>query len=189
MEGFEITKAQLLIEQNTKLNSFLSFRREEEYWCLMSRSLWLEAGDKNTTLFHRQCRARLSRNHIYEISNREGEVIKGKPLIKQASTIHFRHLFQEDGSFDEDLAADFLSNIPSLVTADVNIGLLKPFSEKEIVEFIWSMQLDKAPRPDGFNIHFYRACWNVIKLDLLRMVKSFQRKAKWEGAPTPPSLP
>ena len=43
------------------------------------------------------------------------------------------------------------------------------------------MQLDKAPGLDGFTIHFYRACWNVIKLDLLRMVKSFHKKAKVGG--------
>eukprot|EP00253_Pinus_taeda_P010704 PITA_10704 len=129
-----------------------------------------------------QCpRARLSRNHISEISISEGEVIKGKSLIKQAATSQFQHLFQEDGSSDEDLAVDFLSNIPSLVTTDLNDGLLKPFIEKEIVEVIWSMEPDKAPRPDGFTIHFYRACWNVIKLDLLNMVKAFQKKAKVGG--------
>eukprot|EP00253_Pinus_taeda_P001798 PITA_01798 len=58
---------------------------------------------------------------------------------------------------------------------------MKPFFEKEIVDVIWSMQLDKALGPDGFTIHFYRACWNVIKLDFLRMVKAFQKKAKVGG--------
>jgi len=43
------------------------------------------------------------------------------------------------------------------------------------------MQLDKAPGPDRFTIHFYRACWNVIKFDFLKMVKAFQKKAKVGG--------
>ena len=77
MEDSEITKSHLDFEQATQLNSFLSFRQEEEYLCLKSRSLWLQAGDKNTIFFHRQCRARLSRNHISEIYSSEGEVIKG----------------------------------------------------------------------------------------------------------------
>ena len=43
------------------------------------------------------------------------------------------------------------------------------------------MELDKAPGPDGFSIHFYRICWHVIKYDLLRMISSFLRKAKVGG--------
>jgi len=166
MEATETTKASLLIEQNVQFNYFLSFRHEEEYWRLKPRSLWLQAGDRNTSFFHRQCKDRLSRNHISEISTMEGEVIKGQPLLKKVATSHFQQLFQEDGSSDDDLVADFLSNIPSLV-ADLNARLLKPFTKKKIVEVIWSMEPDKAPRPDGFTIHFYKACWNVIKLDLL----------------------
>lgn len=181
MEGSEITKSQLLNKQKAQFNSFLSFRQEEEYWRLKSHSLWFQARYINTTFFHRKCRACLSQNHISKISNRERGVIKGQSLIKYVATTHYQNLFQEDHSSDDDLVADFLSNIPSLVTADVNVRLVKPFSEKEIVEFIWSMQLDKAPGPDGFTIHFYKACWNVIKLNLLIMVKSFQKKAKVEG--------
>ena len=44
---------------------------------------------------------------------------------------------------------DFLSYIPSLVSAEINSGLIKPFSEQEVVEVIWGMEPDKAPRPDG----------------------------------------
>lgn len=130
MEGSEITKPQLLIEQNAQFNSFLSFRQEEEYWRLKSHSLWLQAGDRNITFFHRQCKAHLSRNHISEISIRDGEIIKGQTLLKQETTTHFKYLFQEDGSSDEDLADYFLSNISSLVTADVNARLIMHFSKK-----------------------------------------------------------
>ena len=43
------------------------------------------------------------------------------------------------------------------------------------------MELDKAPSPNGFTFHFYRVCWNVIRKDLLRMVKAFKTKAKVGG--------
>ena len=91
-------------------------------------------GDKNTAFFHKQCRARLSRNHISEIYSSEGEVIKGHTQLQQAAKIHFQHFFQEDDISDEELNADFLSNIPTLVSSEINNGLVKPFSEKEIVE-------------------------------------------------------
>jgi len=32
------------------------------------------------------------------------------------------------------------------------------------------MSLDKATGPDGFSAHFYKRCWHIIKLDLVRMI-------------------
>jgi hypothetical protein len=43
------------------------------------------------------------------------------------------------------------------------------------------MESDKAPGPDGFTIHFYKVCWNIIKRDLQKMIKGFMRKAKIGG--------
>ena len=78
MEESEITKSQLALEQSTQIKTYHSFQLEEEYLRLKSRSLWLQARDKYTAFFHRQCRARLSCNHISEISIGEGGIIKGQ---------------------------------------------------------------------------------------------------------------
>ena len=74
-----------------------------------------------------------------------------------------------------------LENILSLVNDADNYDLMKPFTEQEIVDTIWAMESDKAPGPDGFSAHFYKACWPIIKLYLVRMVFCFQRKAKVGG--------
>ena len=58
---------------------------------------------------------------------------------------------------------------------------MKPFIEKEILDVIWEMELDKAPGMDGFSFHFYRVCWNIIKSNLIHMVSAFQKKAKVGG--------
>ena len=44
------------------------------------------------------------------------------------------------------------------------------------------MEPNRAPGSDGFSIHFYRQCWDTIKVDFLRMAKSFQQKAKVGGS-------
>ena len=49
------------------------------------------------------------------------------------------------------------------------------------MEVIWAMEPDKAPGLDGFSFHFYRACCNIIKLYLIRMVSAFHKKAKVGG--------
>ena len=74
---------------------------------MKSRSLWLQEGDKNLAFFHHQGRARLSRDHILEISTGEGEIIKGHEHLKQSAKRHFQQLFQEDGNSDGEVTADF----------------------------------------------------------------------------------
>ena len=77
MEDRETTSSQKSQEQFAQYKTTQSFKQEEEHLRLKSRSLWLKAGDKNIAFFHHQCRARLSRNHISEISIGDGVIIKG----------------------------------------------------------------------------------------------------------------
>jgi hypothetical protein len=44
------------------------------------------------------------------------------------------------------------------------------------------MEADKALGPDGFTTHFYKACWPIIKEDLLRMVRKSQNCFKIRGS-------
>ena len=181
LEETAISTMDLDKEKYAQRKAYSSFRNEEEYWRLKSRSLWLKAGDRNTTYFHRQYRARISRNHIAEITTSNGKVCRGFEQIKEATVKHFQNLLSvgKDGS-EEDIE-EFLTNIPQLVSSDDNETLIRPVSEEEISNIVWSMEPDKAPGPDGFSIHFYSICWEIIKSDLLRMVQGFMRKAKVGG--------
>ena len=96
MDTIDINQTELEKEQVAQCKTFLSFRNEEEYWRLKSRSLWLEAGDRNTSYFHRQCRARLSRNHISEITSSDGRLCKGIEQIKSVAVLHFHHLYSKE---------------------------------------------------------------------------------------------
>eukprot|EP00253_Pinus_taeda_P002562 PITA_02562 len=156
-------------------------RTEEEHWRIKSRSLWLKAGDRNTSFFHRQYRVRLSRNHISEIIIAEGHVCKGINKIKEAVESHYRSLYTASNQGNEEETTDLLSNIPLLVSPEDNFALIQSITEEEIIKVIWSMDSDKAPGPDGFTIHFYKTCWDIIKVDLLKMIKGFMKKAKVGG--------
>eukprot|EP00253_Pinus_taeda_P004292 PITA_04292 len=162
--------------------AYQSFRTEEEYWRLKSRSLWLKGGDRNTSFFHRQFRARLSRNHIAEIKTTTGQICKGNQQVKEAADQHFQNLYTPDDQGDEMEETEFLNHIPSLVSDEDNAELGKPVTEEEIIKTIWSMDSDKAPGPDGFTIHFYKVCWDIIKNDLQKMVRGFMSKAKVGGS-------
>ena len=96
-------------------------------------------GDKNIAYFHHQCKARLSQNHISEISIGDGIILKGQDSLKQATSRHFQLLFQEDGLSDHGVTTEFLDKIPSLVNSVDNKALLEPFSEQEILDVVWDM--------------------------------------------------
>jgi hypothetical protein len=181
MEHKDITTELLEEEVKEQRTTFQSFRMEEEYWRLKSRSLWLKAGDRNTSYFHRQYRARLSRNHIAEIKTRDGQVCKGFSQVKDAAEAHFKNLYKEDTQSSKKETEDLLSNIPHLITPEDNDTLCQPPSEEEITNIVWSMEADKAPGPDGFSIHFYKVCWHIIKEDLLKMIRGSMKKAKVGG--------
>jgi hypothetical protein len=47
-------------------------REEEEMWQLKSHRIWLNSSDRNTTLFHRQSKARIMKNNAKEITLKYG---------------------------------------------------------------------------------------------------------------------
>ena len=95
----------------------------------LAEFLWLNSGDKNTAYFHCQCRVRLSKNHISEISSGDGASIKGQDLLKHYARTHFQLLFQDDGLIDEETTSRYLDNIPSLVNEEDNLVLMHPIYE------------------------------------------------------------
>ena len=56
-----------------------------------------------------------------------------------------------------------MDNFPPLVSAEDKFVLMNPFTEKEIIEVIWDMELDKAPGPDGFSFHFIKSAGPSLK--------------------------
>ena len=59
--------------------------------------------------------------------------------IQQTALSHFQSLYTEEGVSDTIVSVELLSFIPSIISDDHNAGLLKDFSEKEIVDVIWAM--------------------------------------------------
>ncbi|VFQ82763.1 unnamed protein product [Cuscuta campestris] len=44
---------------------------------------------------------------------------------------------------------------------------------EEIKEAVWSLNPNSAPGPDGFNGFFFRACWDIIKEDVISATQEF----------------
>ena len=51
-------------------------------------------------------------------------------------------------------------------------------SNDEIKKAVWLCCEDKAPGPDGFNFHFIKRYWEIIKGDLLNAMSTSGKREK-----------
>jgi hypothetical protein len=61
-----------------------------------------------------------------------------------------------------------IEDIPRLSNEENDL-LTADFTEKEVLDAISQMKLNKAPGPDGFSAEFYQKIWEVIKSDLMAL--------------------
>ena len=181
MEESLVTPTLLNWEAELQRKYHKACREEEIYWRVKSRTLWLQAGDKNTSFFHKQAQARKIYNSISEIQMQD-QVIKEFSGIKEAAYSFFKNLYSASNMEPVDPNSFPLSEIPNMINDDDNLMLNSLVSIREIKKALFKMDPDKAPGPDGFTARFYIACWDIIKKDLYRMVKKAQNCTKLGGS-------
>lgn len=101
------------------------WRQEEKYWGQRSRLKWLKWGDKKYKHLHAIA--------IQRIQDLSGSWLKGK-----------NHIMVGILNFYSDLYT-------SIVTSDMNVSLLAPFTIGKVEKVVFSLGSLKAPRPDGLN--------------------------------------
>ena len=112
----------------------------------------------------------------------QGNLIKYFEGIKQAAFSHFHDIFSAPLAEPLDPSAHPLSLIPKLVHCSDNDLLVAPVSMKELKSALSYMNPDSAPGPDGFTARFFSSYWDIIKYDLLRMVRHSQIHHKLGGS-------
>jgi hypothetical protein len=120
MESSPITSVVLDEEKKNFMEFQKVLREEEEIWRLKSRSLWLQAGDKNTKFFHRQAKVRLWKNKISKIKVEYGSSIKGHYQVKIVAKEHFEKLYQEYGKRNIEAQENLVQNIPQVINEKDN---------------------------------------------------------------------
>jgi len=84
---------------------------------------------------------------------------------------HFWGIAQETCTKKDQSIREITTHIPKLVSEEDNFNLNRPVSEEEVKEVLKEMQNGKAPGPDEFNVDFFKACWNIVKKDILNVVE------------------
>lgn len=68
------------------------------------------------------------------------------------------------------------------VTYEENEWLQRPFTETEGLQTIQQYDRDKAPGPDGYTLEIYKACWEILKEDLMQTIHNFHQRGVFEKA-------
>ncbi|XP_057786229.1 uncharacterized protein LOC131003700 [Salvia miltiorrhiza] len=93
--------------------------------------------------------------------------IEDPKTIKENVKTFFENHFKKTPRVLPMIPVDFTAR---KISAANNAELIKTFSESEIKEAIWSCDGDKSPGPDGFNLKFWKASWEIIKKDFLKVL-------------------
>jgi hypothetical protein len=97
--------------------------------------------------------------------------------IKKEVFNHYKNLYIEEGEDNVTKREEILAHVPRLVTFEDNNALNNHITRKEIIQAICELDPEKAPGLDEYTIHFYQACWPIIKKDLCRMIYKSQFKS------------
>jgi len=146
-------------------------KQEEILWTQKSRIQWLKEGEKNTRFFHRSALDYRSANRILEMRNREWEPVKNHNDTSALLREHFQAIAQEPQSNREEAIKELLKAVPKSINSDQNWALCREITMEEVEEAVRSMPNDKSPRPDGFTINFYKACWHIVKQEVRDVVE------------------
>lgn len=144
--------------------------KEEMIWLQRSRINWLKEGDRNTRFFHQKAVWRARKNKIKKLKDDEGVWKEVPCTMERMATSYFKELFTRDPSLTPD---NLLSMIQEKVTGGMNDGLCKDFLDKEISDALFQIGPLKAPGVDGFSACFYQRNWDVLKVEVINVVKLF----------------
>eukprot|EP00253_Pinus_taeda_P016855 PITA_16855 len=109
-------------------------------------------------------------NKILRIKDDQGTSVQTHHEISNLLINHFSQIAREPDIDKEEAIKDLLTSIPKLITEDQNKALNRAITMEEVEEAVKDMPNGKAPRPDGFTIDFYKACWEITKTEVWEVV-------------------
>ena len=142
--------------------------QEELFWYQKSKENWVQFRDQNTKFFYTQILVRRKRNRIHGLFLDGGAQCIDLNLLEEEAIHLCKNLFSSDGT--SDIAACYEVNMPILLNEE-RMALTALVTLEEVRQVGMSMKPFKAPRSDGFHAFFYKNYWDVVGIDVCRLVQ------------------
>ncbi|GJS84290.1 sodium/hydrogen exchanger 6 [Tanacetum coccineum] len=144
------------------LLAFKAAQLDEERFLKQKANIeWLKAGDSNTTYFHKIVKSKCTRNRIEMVSDASNNLYDGNQ-VPGAFVNHYNQFLGAKGV--------------TILLDDHN--QVRDVSNDEVKSFIFSIEDDRAPGPDGFTAAFFKKAWDVVGGDITCVVRDFFSNGK-----------
>ncbi|XP_057803173.1 uncharacterized protein LOC131018471 [Salvia miltiorrhiza] len=154
-------------ETTTKLNILMKNR--DDLLAQKAKIRWLKDGDINNSFYHKAINGRRAKNHIAGLHVKD-RWLEDPGEVKKEIRSHFENQFKIRSGCKPTLPDDF---VQKGITEEMRSKLDASFTEEEVKMAVWSCDGGKSPGPDGFNFHFIKKCWNILKEDIMKVMGEF----------------
>ncbi|GKA96494.1 RNA-directed DNA polymerase, eukaryota, reverse transcriptase zinc-binding domain protein [Tanacetum coccineum] len=135
-------------------------------------------GDNNNTFFHKMLKGRNQRNRIQVIHDTNGQRYEGDQVAFQFVN-HFKNFLGIN------VPVTPITNCEAIFTTKLSkkdaSQIIRPFTDREIKEAMFSISDNKAPGPDGYSARYFKKAWHIVGTDICNVVKEFFSSGKLLG--------
>ncbi|XP_042479765.1 uncharacterized protein LOC122060726 [Macadamia integrifolia] len=157
-------------EADAKTRYLKALEGYEKFWLEKARIKWRLQGDRSSKFFHVVVKVRRLKNTIRTMKNGDGQLITEKMILEEFVKSYYENFLKRSPTIEH---MDMLECIPSML-ADIDRWRMDSLpSNEEIKRAIWDLDPESSPDPDGFPGTFYRACWEIISVDVCNAIRGF----------------
>lgn len=158
-----------LIELENKKAHILKLREESQR--LISRAIWLKAGDENSRFFQIFAKGRKVTNTIWNLPFLEGGLADSFNKLSQLGSTNFRNIYRNPPGINLAEIINVANHFPRFVNEEDTDELLEPVTSGELESTLKWFKKDKSLGLDGWTIEFYLAFYDLLGKYLLKVVE------------------
>ena len=118
--------------------------------------------------------AKKKKNTIISLEDGD-QIIEGNDKLLEHATKYYSKPFGPGVEFNIQTDPDIWAEATMVTDADNNL-LCQPFFESKVKNALFQMEGNKVVGPDKIPIEFYQSCWDIIKVDIMKLFDDFFMK-------------
>ncbi|KAJ9536674.1 hypothetical protein OSB04_un000147 [Centaurea solstitialis] len=131
---------------------------------------WLLEGDSNTKFFHQVVKEKRHVHHIHSVMDASGRYVYSQE-VPDAFVEHLKlYLGVRDDSLDPTMQPELFTSKLSLAQA---LDMIRPITDDDIKQAMFSIGSDKAPGSDGYSSKFFKKAWHIVGPEVSVAIHNF----------------
>lgn len=175
----------LLVLESEALSNFSKVSSAyEKFLHQKSKITWLRLGGSGTGYFHAVMKSRMVQSRIFSFMDNGVRIDDFQEVVSHFLD-HFTSYMGSNIPVTSRVVMKYIK-MGSCLSVDQQLNLIKPFSNKEIKDAMFSIGNNKSPGFDRFNSGFFKQSWNLVHEDVCAAIREFTPPV---NSPGPSHLP